>query len=192
MSFNKVSTSLSGVYVIEPQVFWDNRGFFMETYSSQEFEKIEIMTQFVQDNHSKSKKWVLRGLHFQSRKPQTKLVRVTSGSVYDVVLDLRIGSPTFGKWEWFLLSEENKNMLYIPRGFAHGFLTLEDDTEFLYKCDDYYDPGFEFGIIWNDEKLAIDWDKYIQEYQIDTLEISEKDKKNMNYNTYLLAPIFNV
>lgn len=192
MAFNKVSTSLSGVYTIEPQVFWDNRGFFMESYSAQEFEKIEIMTQFVQDNHSKSKKWVLRGLHFQSRKPQTKLVRVTSGSVYDVVLDLRIGSATFGKWEWFLLSEENKKMLYIPRGFAHGFLTLEDDTEFLYKCDDYYDPGFEFGIIWNDENLTIDWEKYIQEYQIDVIEISEKDKKNMNYSTYLLAPIFNV
>ena len=192
MAFNKVSTSLSGVYIIEPQVFWDSRGFFMESYSAQEFEKIEIMTQFVQDNHSKSKKWVLRGLHFQSRKPQTKLVRVTNGSVYDVVVDLRIGSPTFGKWEWFLLSEENKKMLYVPKWFAHGFLTLEDDTEFLYKCDDYYDPGFEFGIIWNDENLSIDWDKYIQEYQIDTLEISEKDKKNMNYNTYLLAPIFNV
>lgn len=192
MAFNKIKTTLQDCYLIEPQVFWDSRGFFMESYSAQEFEKIEILTQFVQDNHSKSKKWVLRGLHFQSRKPQTKLVRVARGAVYDVVVDLRIGSPTFGKWEWFLLSEENKKMLYVPRGFAHGFLTLEDNTEFLYKCDDYYDPGFEFGIIWNDNQLAIDWNRYIQEYQIDTLEISEKDKKNMNYNTYLLAPIFNV
>lgn len=192
MAFNKIKTTLQDCYIIEPQAFGDSRGFFMETFSSQEFEKIGITTQFVQDNHSKNKKWVLRGLHFQSRKPQTKLVRVTRWSVYDVVVDLRIGSPTFGKWEWFLLSEENKKMIYVPRWFAHGFLTLEDNTEFLYKCDDYYDPGFEFGIIWDDQKLAIDWNTYIQDFQIETLEISEKDKKNMNYNTYLMAPIFHV
>lgn len=129
-------------------------------------------------------------MHFQSCQPQTKLVRVTAGFVYDVVIDLRVGSQTFGKWEGFVLSAENKKMLYIPRGFAHGFLTLEDDTEFLYKCDDLYDPGFDFGIMWNDSELAIDWEKYLDKFQIDDLEISEKDKKNMNWNTYLLAPIF--
>lgn len=190
MSFTKIPTSLSGAYIIEPQVFGDDRGFFMETYSSRAFAEIDIHTEFIQDNHSKSKKWVLRGMHFQSRKPQTKLVRVTSGSVYDVIIDLRVGSPTFGKWEWFILSTENKKMLYVPRGFAHGFLTLEDDTEFLYKCDDLYDPGFDFGIMWNDIDLIIDWQKYLDKYMIDNLEISEKDKKNMNWNTYLLAPIF--
>lgn len=179
-----------GVYIIEPQVFGDERGFFMESYSSVEFEKIGITTQFIQDNHSKSKKWVLRGLHFQSRKPQTKLVRVTAWSVYDVIIDLRTESPTFWKWEWFLLSGENKKMLYIPQWFAHGFLTLEDNTEFLYKCDDYYDPGFEFGIIWNDADLVIDWQEYIWEQGIENLEISEKDQRNMNWNAYLMTPIF--
>lgn len=190
MAFTKTPTSLHDCYIIEPQVFGDERGFFMETYSSQEFEKIGIMTQFVQDNHSKSKKWVLRGLHFQSRKPQSKLVRVTSGSVYDVIVDLRVGSPTFGKWEWFVLSAENKKMLFVPRWFAHGFLTLEDNTEFLYKCDDYYDPGFEFGLMWNDSELAINWQEYLDKYDIDSLEMSSKDQKNMSFNTYMLAPIF--
>lgn len=117
-------------------------------------------------------------MHFQTRKPQTKLVRVTAGSVYDVIIDLRVGSPTFGKWEGFLLSAENKKMLYVPRGFAHGFLTLEDDTEFLYKCDDLYDPGFDFGIMWNDTDLAIDWQKYIDEYGIADIQIATKDQQN--------------
>lgn len=129
---------------------------------------------------------MLRGLHFQTRKPQTKLVRVTAGSVYDVVVDLRQDSPTFGKWEGFLLSEENKKMLYVPRGFAHGFLTLEDDTEFLYKCDDIYDPGFEGGIIWNDADLQIDWKKF----DIEALEISKKDQENPTMRQYLDNPIF--
>lgn len=184
--FTKIATSLTDCYIIEPQVFWDSRGFFMETYSVPEFEKIDIISQFVQDNHSKSKAWVLRGLHFQTRKPQAKLVRVISGSVYDVVVDLRSDSPTFGKWEGFLLSEENKKMLFVPRGFAHWFLTLEDDTEFLYKCDDIYDPGFEWGIIWNDRILAIDWDKYLRL----TPEISKKDAENKSFETYTTHPIF--
>lgn len=178
MSFTKIPTTLQDCFLIEPQIFGDARGFFMETYSTIEFEKIGIHVNFVQDNHSKSKKWVLRGLHFQSRKPQAKLVRVSAWSVYDVVVDLRKESPTFGKWEGFLLSVENKRMLLVPRGFAHGFLTLEDSTEFLYKCDDIYDPGFEWGVIWNDPTLAIDWEKYQKEYTIDELEISPKDQKN--------------
>lgn len=190
MSFTKIPTSLSGAFIIQPQVFGDERGFFMETYSAQAFADIDIHTEFVQDNHSKSKKWVLRGMHFQSRKPQTKLVRVVSGSVYDVIIDLRVGSPTFGKWEGFVLSAENKKMLYVPQGFAHGFLTLEENTEFLYKCDDIYDPGFEVGLMWNDITLWIDWKKYMDEYWIDNIQILPKDQNNMNWNTYLFAPIF--
>jgi dTDP-4-dehydrorhamnose 3,5-epimerase len=162
----------------------------METYSEAEFAKIGIDTKFVQDNHSKSKKWVLRGLHFQSRKPQAKLVRVTAWSVYDVVVDLRSDSPTFGKWEGFVLSAENKKQLLIPRWFAHGFLTLEDDTEFLYKCDNIYDSGYEWGIIWNDEDLWIDWQKYRDEYNLDILEISPKDQKNLTFESYKNNPVF--
>ena len=190
MSFVKTPTALTDCYIIEPQVFWDARGFFMETYSETEFAKIGIEARFVQDNHSKSKKWVLRGLHFQSRTPQAKLVRVTAGAVYDVVVDLRVGSPTFGKWEGFVLSAQNQRMIYVPRGFAHGFLTLEDDTEFLYKCDDMYDPGYEVGLKWDDATLQIDWQQYIDQYGIPELEISAKDQQNMNWNIYLLAPIF--
>ena len=190
MAFTKVPTSLTDCFIIEPQVFWDSRGFFMETYSAMEFEKIGITAQFVQDNHSKSKKWVLRGLHFQSRKPQAKLVRVTSGSVYDVVVDLRKDSPTFGKWAWFLLSAEDKKMLFIPRGFAHGFLALEDDTEFLYKCDDVYDPEYEIGIIWDDLDLSIDWSDYMRQYGISWFQIAEKDKKNPAFSEYMHNPIF--
>lgn len=188
--FRKIPTTLQDCFLIEPRVFWDARGFFMETYSTVEFEKIGITANFVQDNHSRSKKWVLRGLHFQTRKPQAKLVRVTSGSVYDVVVDLRYHSPTFGKWEGFELSAENKKMLFVPRGFAHGFLTLEDGTEFLYKCDDVYDPGHEWGIIWDDRDLSIDWQKYIDEYDLGELEISPKDSKNPLFAEYSHNPIF--
>lgn len=190
MSFLKNATSLADAYIIEPQVFWDSRGFFMETYSTVEFEKIGIYSNFIQDNHSKSKKWVLRGLHFQTRKPQAKLVRVTLGSVYDVIIDLRKDSPTFGKWEWFFLSAENKKILFVPRGFAHGFLTLENDTDFLYNCDDIYDGGYEGGIIWNDVTLGIPWDEIMQTYEIASLEISKKDQENPPFSQYLHTPIF--
>ena len=190
MPFKKIETTLLDCYIIEPQVFWDARGFFMETYSEAEFAKIGVDAKFVQDNHSKSKKWVLRGLHFQSRKPQAKLVRVTVGSVYDIVVDLRVDSSTFGKWEGFILSAANKKILYVPRGFAHGFLTLEDDTEFHYKCDDVYDPGYEVGLKWDDTTLQINWQQYMDQYGITELEISTKDQQNINWNIYLLAPIF--
>ncbi len=185
--FTKIPTSLSDCYIIESQVFWDARGFFMETYSTVEFAKIGIDSVFVQDNHSKSKKWVLRGLHFQTRKPQAKLVRVTAGSVYDVVVDLRVGSPTFGKWEGFVLSAENQSMLFVPRGFAHGFLTLEDDTEFLYKCDDVYDSGYEGGVMWDDPTLQIDWDQYCD---ISYLEISAKDQQHPTFASLDIENIF--
>ncbi len=154
-----IKTKLEGVFLIKPQVFEDERGFFLESYSQKEFEKQGIDANFVQDNHSKSvKKGVLRGLHFQNPPyTQAKLLRVIKGSVYDVVLDLRKDSPTFGQWEGFTLSAENFDMLYVPKGFAHGFCTLEDDTEFLYKTDEFYVPESEGGIIWNDPDLKIDW-----------------------------------
>lgn len=190
MAFKKFPTSLVDCYIIEPQVFWDARGFFMETYSEAEFAKIWIDAKFVQDNHSKSKKGVLRGLHFQSRKPQAKLVRVTVGAIYDVIVDLRQESSTFGKWEGFLLSAENKKMLFVPRGFAHGFLTLVDDTEFLYKCDDVYDPGYEWGVMWNDTEISINWQEYMDQYRIGELEISIKDQTNLRFDAYINNPIF--
>ena len=168
--FNFIETKLKGVYIIEPTVFGDNRGFFMETYHYEEFVKTGLNMVFVQDNHSKSKKDVLRGLHFQKKHPQGKLVKVVKGAVYDVAVDLRKGSPTFGKWVGVELTEDNKKMFYVPEGFAHGFITLEDDTEFLYKCTDYYHPEDEGGLIWNDPNLNISW-------PIDTPILSEKDTK---------------
>lgn len=157
MEFQK--TSLEGAYLIKPKVFQDERGFFMETYSKKEFEEAGISADFVQDNHSMSvTKGVLRGLHFQKGGDvQAKLVRVTKGAVYDVIVDLRKDSPTFGKWEGFELSADNYNMLFVPRGFAHGFCTLEDYTEFQYKCDNLYAPESEGAIIWNDPTLKIYW-----------------------------------
>ncbi|MDQ1284478.1 MAG: dTDP-4-dehydrorhamnose 3,5-epimerase [Patescibacteria group bacterium] len=168
-----IKTKFKDVYIIKPQVFEDERGFFLESYSKKKLEEQGIKIDFLQDNHSMSvQKGVLRGLHFQ--KPpfaQTKLVRVTKGSVQDVIVDLRKESETFGQWESFTLSAENFQMLLVPKGFAHGFLTLEDNTEFLYKCDEFYHPEADSGIIWNDPDLAIDW--LIKENPV----ISEKDAK---------------
>lgn len=177
MAFQKRETPLEWCFVIEPQVFGDERGFFMETYSQKEFEKIGIFCDFVQDNHSKSKAGVLRWLHFQTQHTQSKLVRVISGSVYDVAVDLRKDSPSFGKWFWIVLSAENKKQFFIPKGFAHGFLTLEDNTEFVYKCDDYYTPEFDGGIHYASPELAIDWNLY---FSWDIL-ISEKDSKHSTF-----------
>ena len=145
--FKKIETGIEGLYIIEPTVFGDNRGFFLETYNKKEFEEIGITDEFVQDNHSKSKKGVLRGLHFQTQHSQGKLVRAIKGSVYDVAVDLRKDSKTFGKWFGVELNAENKKMLYIPENFAHGFLTLEDETEFMYKCTNFYHPEYDSGII---------------------------------------------
>lgn len=172
MKLKKIETGIEGLYLIEPKVFGDSRGFFMESYNKRDFLEIGITDEFVQDNHSKSKKGVLRGLHFQKNpKEQSKLIRVIRGSVFDVALDLRKNSPTYGKYFTTIISEENKRMLYIPKGFAHGFLTLEDNTEFIYKCDEYYCPEYEDGIIWNDESLNIPWP------EMKDLIISEKDGK---------------
>jgi dTDP-4-dehydrorhamnose 3,5-epimerase len=155
--FKRIETGIDGLMVIEPTVFRDHRGFFMETYNEQEFEAIGLTATFVQDNHSRSMRGVLRGLHFQTKRPQGKLVRVVKGRAWDVAVDLREGSATFGQWYGLELSEANKRMLYVPEGFAHGFLTLEDGTELLYKCTDYYAPEYEAGIFYRDARLGIRW-----------------------------------
>lgn len=166
--FNK--TEIEGVYVIEPKVFGDNRGYFMETYNEQEFKNNGLDYNFVQDNQSKSKKGVLRGLHFQKTHPQAKLVRVLEGEVFDVAVDLRKGSKTYGKWVGVILSEENKKQFMIPRGFAHGFVVLSETAVFAYKCDDFYHPEDEGGIMWNDPDINIEWPYHGE------LLLSEKDK----------------
>src|SRR4030042_2670553 len=154
-----IKTTLKDTYIIKPKVFRDERGFFLESWNEKAFAENGIDAKFVQDNHSLSlKKGVLRGLHFQ--KPpneQAKLIRVTRGKVYDVIVDLRQNSPTYGKWESFELSAENFQMLFIPRGFAHAYCTLEDNTEFMYKVDNFYAPESDSGIIWNDPDLKINW-----------------------------------
>ncbi len=155
--FKKIKTSIDDVYIIEPTVFGDDRGYFMETYSKKEFAKIGLHYDFVQDNQSKSKKGVLRGLHFQKENTQSKLVRVIKGEVFDVAVDLRPKSKTYGKWEGVILSEENKKMFLIPKGFAHGFLVLSEEAEFTYKCDDIYNGEAEGGLAWDDEEIGINW-----------------------------------
>ena len=156
-NFNFIQTDIEGLFIIEPAVFGDARGFFLETYNQKDFFENGLTMKFVQDNHSKSSRGVLRGLHFQIQYPQGKLVRATRGEVYDVAVDLRKGSATYGKWVGVNLTEENKKLFYIPAGFAHGFLTLSEVAEFQYKCTEFYHPEDEGGIIWNDQDLNIDW-----------------------------------
>jgi dTDP-4-dehydrorhamnose 3,5-epimerase len=155
---NIIPTDIPEVLIIEPKVFGDERGFFFESYNERQWEeKTGLRTRFVQDNHSRSAKGVLRGLHYQIGQPQGKLVRCVVGEVFDVAVDLRRSSPTFGKWSGALLSAENKRQMWVPEGFAHGFLVLSDAAEFLYKTTDYYAPENERGIVWNDPELGIDW-----------------------------------
>ncbi len=170
--FKIIETPIKDLILIETKKFRDNRGFFMETYNQKEFEEIGLKFNFVQDNLSLSKKGVLRGLHFQFKYPQGKLIRVIKGRVYDVAVDLRINSPTFGKWYGIELTGENGLAFYIPEGFAHGFLTLEDETYFFYKCTELYYPEYDSGIIWNDPDIGIEWPLG----KIEELIISEKDK----------------
>jgi len=174
--FELIGTPIKDLYVIKPKVFGDNRGFFLETYQKRDFESLGLKYDFVQDNHSKSKKGVLRGLHYQKNYPQAKCVRVIVGEVFDVAVDLRKGSPTYGKWYGVRLSADNKLMLMIPRGFAHGFLVLSDEAEFMYKCDEYYHPEDEGGIIYNDPDINIEWPHIDAE-----ILLSEKDKKHPNF-----------
>lgn len=164
---------IEGLYIIEPSVFGDERGYFMETYNQNNFKEAGLDMVFVQDNQSMSVKGVLRGLHYQKQYPQGKLVRVVRGRVFDVAVDLRSGSKTYGKWFGVELSAENKKQFYIPEGFAHGFLVLSDEAEFCYKCTDFYRPGDEGGMAWNDPEIGIDWP--IEEGM--KLVISEKDQK---------------
>lgn len=152
-----IETAIAGPLIIEPRVFGDARGFFMETWNAQVFAEAGLDLAFVQDNHSRSQKGVLRGMHFQNPGPQGKLVRVVSGAVFDVVVDLRRSSPTFGKWVGVELSAENKRMFWVPEGFAHGFLTLEDNTDFLYKCTAAYAPQSEHTLMWDDPAVGIAW-----------------------------------
>ena len=154
---NIIDTTIPDVKILEPQVFGDERGFFMETFRDNWFNEHIARRTFVQENHSKSNKGVLRGLHYQTENTQGKLVRVVVGSVLDVAVDLRRSSPTFGKWAGAVLSADNKRQLWVPEGFAHGFYVLEDHTEFVYKCTDYYNPKAEHSLIWNDPTVGIDW-----------------------------------
>jgi dTDP-4-dehydrorhamnose 3,5-epimerase len=171
-NFNFNKTKIDGVYIIEPKLFGDNRGYFMETYNKEHFAEAGLNMTFVQDNESKSSKGVLRGLHFQRKHSQGKLVRVTKGEVFDVAVDLRTGSPTYGHWEGVILSEENKKQFYIPEGFAHGFLVLSDETVFNYKCTDFYSPEYDGGVMWNDPDINIEWPLD----GIENILLSEKDK----------------
>lgn len=172
--FTFIKTDIEDLYIIEPKVFGDNRGYFMETYNYNDFKAAGLDMVFVQDNQSRSKKGVLRGLHFQKKNPQGKLVRVIEGEVYDVAVDIRPGSKTYGKWHGVLLSKENKRQFYVPEGFAHGFLVLSDVAEFVYKCTRFYDPTDEGALYYADPDIGIDWP--IPEGM--EILLSEKDKKD--------------
>lgn len=167
-----VRTAIPEVILIEPKVFGDERGFFMETWRDSWLEEMGVDVSFIQDNHSLSSKGILRGLHYQIKQPQGKLVRVVSGEVFDVAVDLRKGSPTFGKWVGEWLTAENKRMLWVPPGFAHGFMVVSDEAEFVYKCTSYYAPEYDRTLLWNDPAIGIDWPLD----GIEEVKLSEKDK----------------
>jgi dTDP-4-dehydrorhamnose 3,5-epimerase len=180
--FEVEKTSIEGVLIIKPKVYGDDRGFFMETWNKRDLKNAGLDVDFVQDNHSKSVKGVLRGIHFQTKHPQGKLVRVIKGEVFDVAVDLRKDSPTFGKYESIILSEENKLMFYIPPELGHGFLTLSDEAEVLYKATDYYYPEYDSGLIWNDKIININWP--ITKFGILKILLSKKDEKLLQLNEF--------
>ena len=175
MSFTFNTCEIEGLYEIQPKIFGDNRGYFLESYSEKDFFQAGLTMKFVQDNQSKSIKNVLRGLHFQKQHPQGKLVRALEGKVYDVAVDLRKDSPTFGKYHGIILDAEKQNMFYIPKGFAHGFCVLTDSAVFAYKCTDFYHPEDEGGLMWNDPLINIDWDSILPGITKAAV-LSEKDK----------------
>lgn len=170
--FKFTETEIKDLYVIEPTVFGDHRGYFMETYNESAFREAGLDYVFVQDNQSSSRRGVLRGLHYQKTFPQAKLVRVLKGEVFDVAVDLRAGSETYGKWVGVYLSEENKKQFLIPRGFAHGFVVTSDYAEFAYKCDEFYHPEDEGGLLYNDPDIGVEWP------DVGEIILSEKDKNN--------------
>lgn len=170
--FTFTETGIEGLYIVEPTVYGDHRGYFFESYNEEDFRAAGLDYKFVQDNQSASRKGVLRGLHFQKTMPQTKLVRVLSGEVFDVAVDLRRGSPTYGQWRGVLLSGENKKQFLLPRGFAHGFVVTSEFAEFAYKCDEFYHPEDEGGLLYNDPDVGVEWP------DVGELILSEKDKKN--------------
>ena len=188
-----IETGIKDLLVIEPELFTDKRGYFFESYNKKDFEEAGLHYDFVQDNQSKSSKGVLRGLHFQINHPQSKLVRVLEGDVFDVAVDLRRESPTYGKWFGTVLSAENNKQLLIPRGFAHGFLVLSDTAVFCYKCDDFYHANDEGGLAWNDPEIGIEWPELVGEYNGTPsaegytltdgtpLNLSDKDQKWMGF-----------
>ena len=171
-NFTFTETKIKDVYVIDVKSYGDHRGYFMETYKKTDFEAAGLHYDFIQDNQSSSRKGVLRGLHFQRTYPQAKLVRVLKGEVFDVAVDLRRNSATYGQWEGVLLSEENKKQFLVPRGFAHGFVVVSDYAEFAYKCDDFYHPEDEGGIIWNDSGIGVEWP------DVGKVILSDRDKDN--------------
>ena len=177
-NFTFTATSIEGVMIVDMKSYGDERGYFMETYKRPDFVTGGIDVEFVQDNQSSSTRGVLRGLHFQIQHPQSKLVRVVKGKVFDVAVDLREGSPTYGKWEGVVLSAENHRQFFIPRGFAHGFLVLSDTAEFCYKCEDVYPPTADGGLMWNDPAIGIEWPPLEGDDAFDPAKVvlSEKDK----------------
>ena len=179
-NFSFEPTKIKDVFVITPKSFGDERGYFMETYSAKDFKAAGLDYDFVQDNQSSSKKGVLRGLHFQKTHPQAKLVRVLKGEVFDVAIDLRESSPTYGQWVGARLSAENKQQLMIPRGFAHGFLVLSDTAEFAYKCDEFYHPEDEGGLMYNDPDIAIEWPAIDVEYVLSDKDQNHPQLKDAN------------
>ncbi len=185
MSFKCIKTALSGVLLIEPRVFSDSRGFFLETFHQRKYAKAGINHTFVQDNHSHSKRDTLRGLHYQLTHPQAKLVYVITGEIFDVSVDIRRGSPTFGQWVGEHLSAQNKRQMFIPEGFAHGFCVISETADVLYKATDIYDPEDEYGVLWSDGSIGINW-------PVKTPIISDKDKKypGLNEISESLLPVY--
>lgn len=178
--FDFIKTKMKDLYIIEPMSIGDYRGYFMESYAKRDFFEEGLMMEFVQDNESQSKKGVLRGLHFQTKHTQGKLVRVVKGEVFDVAVDLREGSPTFGMWEGVLLTAENRKQFYIPKGFAHGFLVVSEEAIFQYKCTDYYAPEYDGGILWDDPDISIEWPLQ----GIAEVLLSDKDKKQSTFKVF--------
>ena len=173
-----IETEIKVVICFEPEIYGDERGFFMETYRKSWIKDLGIDTDFVQDNHSSSRKGILRGLHYQIKNPQGKLVRVVHGEVFDVAVDLRKSSPTFGKWVGMTLSTENKRIMWVPPGFAHGFLVTSNSAEFVYKCTSYYTPEYERSLLWNDPIIAVNWPSEVTE----EFTLSEKDRNAPTLN----------